>query len=59
MTEEDIVAHCADELGHYKKPKRVVFVDDFQRKSSGKVPKEHLDELVAAYVTGKDDHGRL
>ena len=59
VTEEDIVAHCADELGHYKKPKRVVFVDDLQRKSSGKVPKEHLDELVAAYVTGKDDHGRL
>ena len=24
VTEEDIVAHCADELGHYKKPKRVV-----------------------------------
>lgn len=59
VTEEDIVAHCADELGHYKKPKRVVFVDDLQRKSSGKVPKERLDELVAAYVTGKDDHGRL
>ena len=39
VTEEDIVAHCADELGHYKKPKRVVFVDDLQRKSSARCPK--------------------
>ncbi len=35
VTEEDIVAHCADELGHYKKPKRVVFVDDLQAEVLG------------------------
>ncbi|MDN4469776.1 class I adenylate-forming enzyme family protein [Gordonibacter sp. RACS_AR68] len=45
ISEADIVAHCARELGGYKKPQAVRFVDDLGRSASGKVPRERLEEL--------------
>lgn len=45
VTESDIAAHCARELGSYKKPRIVRFVDDLARSASGKITKEHLENL--------------
>ena len=45
ISEADIVAHCARELGGYKKPHAVRFVDDLGRSASGKVSREQLEEL--------------
>lgn len=47
MTEQDIQDYCTLQLGGFKKPRRVIFVDDLKRLVSGKVPKERLDELIA------------
>lgn len=41
----DVVAHCARELGGYKKPSKVLFVDDLARNASGKIPKAHMEDL--------------
>ena len=45
VTEEEIAAHCARQLGGYKKPRIVRFVDDLGRNASGKVPREQLENL--------------
>lgn len=45
LSAADVVAHCARELGGYKKPRKVLFVDDLARNASGKIPKAHLDDL--------------
>ena len=45
ISEADIVAHCARELGGYKKPHAVRFVDDLGRSASGKGSREQLEEL--------------
>lgn len=45
VAEGDIAAHCARELGGYKKPRIVRFVDDLGRNASGKITKEHLEAL--------------
>lgn len=47
VTEQDIQDHCTLKLGGFKKPRRIVFVDDLKRLASGKVPKERLNELIA------------
>lgn len=47
VTEQDIQDYCTLQLGGFKKPRRVIFVDDLKRLVSGKVPKERLDELIA------------
>ncbi|MEG0758950.1 MAG: AMP-binding protein, partial [Raoultibacter sp.] len=41
ITEADIAAYCACQLGGYKKPHTVVFVDDLPRNAAGKIPKDH------------------
>lgn len=46
LTEADIVAHCKCQLGGYKKPRAVVFVDDLPRNAAGKIPKDHLAQLI-------------
>jgi len=44
IDEDTIVSFCGDELSTYKKPKRVVFVDDLPRNASGKITKNALKE---------------
>ena len=48
VTEEMVIAHCRDGLASYKKPTRVVFVDDVPRTPSLKVKRAELREQVAA-----------
>ncbi|MBY7144295.1 AMP-binding protein [Virgibacillus sp. NKC19-3] len=38
-TEEEIIDHCKEYLASYKKPKRVIFVDELPRTASGKIQK--------------------
>ncbi|MBI5912212.1 MAG: AMP-binding protein [Betaproteobacteria bacterium] len=53
---EDILAHAAQRLASYKKPRRVVFVEEFPRNLTGRVLKNALIEMVqqkiAAEVAG-------
>lgn len=48
VTEELVIAHCRDGLASYKKPTRVVFVDDVPRTPSLKVKRAELREQIAA-----------
>ncbi len=41
---EEIIDYCAKKLSGYKKPKRVVFLDDLPKNASGKVTKNVLRE---------------
>lgn len=45
ITAADIVAQCARELGGYKKPSKVLFVDSLERNASGKIPKMLREQL--------------
>lgn len=47
VAEADIVGQCARELGSYKKPRIVRFVDRIERSDSGKVSSEQIDRLKA------------
>lgn len=42
VTENGIIGALADKIAHYKIPRRIFFVDDFPRNSSGKVLKRIL-----------------
>ena len=44
---EELIAHCAERLARYKRPREIVFVDHIPRTPSGKVQKPHLR---AAYL---------
>lgn len=44
LTEEGIIDFCADKLARYKKPKKVVFMDDLPKNAAGKVTKNPLRE---------------
>lgn len=46
VTEEDILTHCRS-IASFKRPRRVLFVDDFPMTASGKVQKFNLSALVA------------
>jgi fatty-acyl-CoA synthase len=43
-TEEEIVEHCRNSLSGYKKPRRVVFVDNIPVSPAGKIQKFKLKE---------------
>jgi fatty-acyl-CoA synthase len=43
-TERELIEHCRDNLAGYKKPSRVVFVEELPRNASGKVLKRSLRE---------------
>jgi len=40
------VAHCREHLAGYKKPSRVVFVDDLPKTITGKIKKQDLRALL-------------
>lgn len=44
LTEEEAVQHCVDHLAGYKKPRKVIFVDELPRTPSGKIQKYMLRE---------------
>ena len=41
-TEEELKAHCAEQLADYKVPRRVTFVAELPRNATGKVVKKDL-----------------
>jgi fatty-acyl-CoA synthase len=41
-TEQDIIAHCKENLAHYKAPKTVQFLEALPRTGSGKIYKKGL-----------------
>jgi acyl-CoA synthetase (AMP-forming)/AMP-acid ligase II len=47
LTADEVIAACRDNLASYKKPRRVVFVDELPRSAYGKVLKK---DLVARYA---------
>ncbi|MEN2473448.1 class I adenylate-forming enzyme family protein [Burkholderia sp. GS2Y] len=49
--EADLLAHCEQHLASYKRPRRIVFVQDLPRNAMGKVLKR---ELRDPYWTGKE-----
>jgi acyl-CoA synthetase (AMP-forming)/AMP-acid ligase II len=46
-TEADIIAACRDRLAGFKKPKRVIFVDELPKNVSGKILKRELRDRFA------------
>ena len=51
LTEEEVRAHCRSNLGGFKQPTSVDFIDEIPRNLSGKVLKK---DLRAAYWDTKD-----
>jgi acyl-CoA synthetase (AMP-forming)/AMP-acid ligase II len=48
VTADDVVEHCRTVLAGYKKPTRVVFLDDLPRTASQKVSRASVRDLVRA-----------
>ena len=46
VTEEAIISFCKNNLAGYKKPKRVVFVDELPRNAAGKILKRELRDRL-------------
>ena len=44
LEQEEIINFCADRIGSYKKPKRIVFVNELPKNPTGKVTKNVLRE---------------
>ena len=53
LTENDIMAHCRERLGSFKKPKRVMFVDTLPVNGGGKVQRETVKEMFQNMNTDK------
>jgi acyl-CoA synthetase (AMP-forming)/AMP-acid ligase II len=47
-SEDELIAFCKDNLASYKKPKRVVFVDELPRNAAGKILKRELRDQLRA-----------
>ena len=45
LTEDDIKAHCKEELTGYKRPKVIMFVDELPKTNVGKILRRELREL--------------
>ncbi len=45
LTQEDILAHCKEELTGYKRPKVIQFVDELPKTNVGKILRRELREL--------------
>ena len=44
LTEEEIIAHCKENLTAYKVPKQIVFIDELPKTNVGKVLRRALRE---------------
>ena len=51
-TEAEIIATARDRLAGFKKPKRVIFVDELPKTVSGKIIKRELRDRYAGAVDG-------
>jgi acyl-CoA synthetase (AMP-forming)/AMP-acid ligase II len=48
LTEDDVVAHCRERLASFKKPSRVVLLDELPRTAGMKIARAALREQIAA-----------
>jgi len=46
ITEKAIISHCKNNLGGYKVPKKIIFVDTLPKNSTGKIPKNKLLDVI-------------
>jgi acyl-CoA synthetase (AMP-forming)/AMP-acid ligase II len=54
-SEDDLIAWCRDELAGFKRPERIVFVDQLPHTSTGKLMRRRvLDTVFAVQATGLD-----
>jgi acyl-CoA synthetase (AMP-forming)/AMP-acid ligase II len=44
ISEDDLIAHCAERLARFKRPRIVKFVDDFPKTPIGKIQKNLLKD---------------
>jgi acyl-CoA synthetase (AMP-forming)/AMP-acid ligase II len=51
VTEADVVGVCTDQLAGYKKPRRVVFMDELPKTGSGKIQRKQIREPLWAAHT--------
>jgi acyl-CoA synthetase (AMP-forming)/AMP-acid ligase II len=49
---EDLIAHCREQMAAYKRPKRVIFLDELPRNVNGKVAKNDLRARAAETIGG-------
>jgi acyl-CoA synthetase (AMP-forming)/AMP-acid ligase II len=47
ITEDELLAHCAERLADYKRPRRLWFTEELPRNATGKVMKHKLREQAA------------
>jgi len=47
LKEDELLAHCAERLADYKRPRRLWFTDELPRNATGKVMKHKLREMLA------------
>lgn len=52
-TEDDLLAHCREQLAAYKVPRAVRFVDDLPKTSSGKIMRRQLAKLDGEPASGR------
>ena len=45
-TEAELISHCVDQIASYKKPRKITFVNQLPRNSTGKVAKAELRALA-------------
>jgi len=48
LSEEDLIAHCRKHLASYKIPRKVIFVEDLPKNSTGKILRRSLREAQAS-----------
>ena len=46
IAEEAIISHCKNNLGGYKVPKKIIFVDTLPKNSTGKIQKNKLLDVI-------------
>jgi acyl-CoA synthetase (AMP-forming)/AMP-acid ligase II len=47
LTEDELLAHCAEHLADYKRPRHLWFTDELPRNATGKVMKHKLRDIAA------------
>jgi acyl-CoA synthetase (AMP-forming)/AMP-acid ligase II len=48
VTAEELVEHCRGQLASYKKPRRIMFVDELPKNASGKILRREMRSMVAS-----------
>lgn len=52
VVEAELIEFCRDRIASYKKPKRVITVDELPRSAAGKILKRELREIAASKLKG-------